>query len=297
MRFGDNGWRLQLALLPEGGCKVLSAIEFKPRLQQMRQFIEACTSEPTAKRRDVFKTLFDLDDSTVDFLLFNGMLSPESPLNDLYSSLNQMESEGVEQFVRGILVELSNHYPSGQTLRVELFPMDDNDQFGRRHLGGVSAWTNWEGDTVHLVVHPSKGTVHALRSTVVHEYNHHYRITALNNGHPRVTVLEKIVREGLAEHFVADTLGADFLGPWAKSLTEEDAKMYWNTLYFDHALECGDETDSLVFGGGRTDIPLWAGYSMGYHLVKWYRQLHPLVSAVQLSTLDSEKFVPTSLNF
>lgn len=56
---------------------------------------------------------------------------------------------------------------------------------------------------------PAKETLRAL----VHEYNHLYRITSMQNGHAHITLLEKIIREGLAEHFVEKVLGKEFHGP------------------------------------------------------------------------------------
>ncbi len=191
-----------------------------------------------------------------------------------------------------VLLGLRHEYPSGTKLTVELYPMDENDQFGRERLGGVSAWTNWEGDTIHLVVYPANETIHFLKSTVVHEYNHHYRIATLNNGHADVPLLEKIIREGLAEHFVGDVLGANFHGPWVDALSEDAAKALWETLYSVHAADIGEQTDALVFGGQNTDVPLWAGYSVGYYLVKWYRQLHPVVSVIDLTTKQCKEFIP-----
>lgn len=50
---------------------------------------------------------------------------------------------------------------------------------------------------------------------------------------------------GLAEHFVAEVLGTDFHSPWG-SLSEEDAKMFCGTLYFDHATDVWDKSDLYV---------------------------------------------------
>jgi uncharacterized protein YjaZ len=267
-------------------------VEFIPRLQQMSMFVEACAKAQNRYRKNLFKSFLALTDDEVNTLLFNGLVSLESPLHHIFSILQQIETQRVEQFIRETLADLKCSYASGKKLSIELYPMDENDRFGREQLGGVSAWTSWEGDTIHFVVYPSKDTIHTLKSTVVHEYHHHYRISALNNGHSNVTLLEKIIREGLAEHFVAEILGTDFHGPWVGALTEEDARMYWTTLYSKHTQAYGDKTDLFVFGGGSSGVPFWAGYSMGYYLVKWYRQLHPDASVMALTAQNSEEFIP-----
>ncbi|MCI0184132.1 hypothetical protein MM817_02427 [Acidibacillus sp. S0AB] len=227
----------------------MKPIEFIPRLHQMKEFIEACEMESASERRHLFMSLFNLTDEDVNYLIFHGMIPLDSPLDVFRSTLKQMDFHNVEPFIQKTLIDLSNQYPSGKKVLVELYPMDKHDKFGRERLGGVSAWTNWEGDTIHLVVYPARETEHALESTVVHEYNHHYRITALNNGHADVTLLEKIVREGLAEHFVAEVLGVDFRGPWVDALSEDEAKRLWDTVYSVHSSDTGEETNSFVFGG------------------------------------------------
>lgn len=276
----------------------MDLIEFVPRLQQIHQWIDACEIAPISKRKSTFMSIFEFTEEEVDELLYFGLIPLESSLETFRHALHQMKIHSVESFIQKTLIEVIHKYPLGKPIFVQLFPMNEHDTFGRERLGGVSAWTNWEGDTLHLVVFPAKETLRALKSTLVHEYNHLYRITAMQNGHAHITLLEKIIREGLAEHFVEEVLGKEFHGPWVNTLAEDNAKNLWHTLYSLHTTEIGEHTDSLLFGGGNTHLPLWAGYSLGYYLVKWYRQsVTQPFSIIDLTVQDCLKFIPSSQNF
>lgn len=208
------------------------------------------------------------------------------------SALWPVESLGIESRVRETLLNLQARFACGQDLSVEVFPMDVADTFGREKLGGVSGWTNWEGTTISLVVYPAAETLPVLTSTVAHEYHHHYRTVVMNNGHDRLPLLESLIREGMAEHFVAEVLGDAARGPFAAVLSPDEARSLWRTIYRHRIFLQGDDMNPYQFGGGTSGLPLWAGYSIGYHLVDWYRAEHPNLSVVELTRLDAACFIP-----
>lgn len=272
----------------------MGALIVIPRLQQLTQFTEALRLDAEADRHALFRSRTTLTESEVDDLLYNGLCSLESSVEEWENALTDMASLGIESCVGDTLVNLQSRYPAGRDLSVAVYPMDADDAFGREKLGGVSGWTNWEGTTISLVVYPGAAALPRLTATVVHEYHHHYRTMVLNNGHDRIPLLESLIREGLAEHFVAEVLGDCARGPYAAALSGGEARSLWTTVYHDRMfLQDADNTNAYQFGG-TSGLPLWAGYAMGYHLVAWYRELHPELSVSQLTRLDAERFVPTS---
>ncbi len=54
----------------------------------------------------------------------------------------------------------------------------------------------------------------------------------MNNGHDRILLLEKIIREGLAEHFVAEVLGDTARGPFAEVLSQKEARSLWTEVCY-----------------------------------------------------------------
>jgi uncharacterized protein YjaZ len=171
--------------------------------------------------------------------------------------------------------------------------MSPHDTFGIERLGGVSGWVDWDGHTMELVVHPAETSFLALQSTVVHEYHHHYRIIETHINGTNIPLLEALVREGMAEHFVTAILGEKAQGPWVHALTERDAKQLWYSRYQEHLEDHGDAVNPYVFGGGDSGLPLWAGYALGYYLVGWYRAAHVGLSITDLSRVPARDLLYT----
>ena len=264
-----------------------------PRRQQLTQFIQARGTDASTKRRPLFERLTNLTPEDVDDLLVNGLCSLDASADVWERALADMVSLGMESVVRDTLRDLQSRFPCSQDLSVEVFPMDAGDAFGREKLGGVSGWTNWEGTTISLVVYPAAETRSTLISTNVHEYHHHDRIGVMHSGHDQISLLETIIREGLAEHFVAEVLGDTARGPFAEVLSQKEARSLWTAVYRDRMFLRGeDHTGPYQFGGGTSGLPLWAGYSMGYHLVNWYRETHPGLSVFDLTRFDAGCFIP-----
>ncbi len=266
---------------------------FIPRLQQLTRFTDILqVGGAMHSRRSLFQCVTGLSEEETETLLYNGLCSLEAPVDIWEKTLADTKALGIESRVRDTLENLQSHYPCSGDLAVELYPMDAQDQFGRQKLGGISGWTNWAGTTIHLVIYPAVQDA-PLQSTIVHEYHHYLRIHALNNGHNQVPLLEHLIREGLAEHFVAEVLGESARGPYAQALNASEALMLWQQVFRDRVFLTDDDTiNPYVFGKGTSGLPLWAGYSMGYHLVDWYRNSHPDLSVSSLTSLNGQCFLP-----
>lgn len=115
----------------------------------------------------------------------------------------------------------------------------------------------------------------------------------VHNGHDRITLLESLIREGLAEHFAAEVLGDAARGPYTAVLDASEARALWVDVYREHMFLQGEDLiNPYQFGGGASGLPLSIGYSMGYHLVAWLRASHPEFSMSHLTALDAECFIP-----
>ncbi|GBD34794.1 hypothetical protein HRbin35_00545 [bacterium HR35] len=84
-------------------------------------------------------------------------------------------------------------------------------------------------------------------------------------------LLHTIIEEGLCQHFELEVFGENSkLYPWSMALKENEIKKYLKRAkkYFD------SRDISLIyswkFGNKKLKIPRWAGYSLGFHLIKKY---------------------------
>lgn len=108
-----------------------------------------------------------------------------------------------------------------------------------------------------------------LGPTIAHEIHHLKRRRSVGYG---ATLLEACVTEGLADCFAMEIFGID--PPiWSTAISGSEldnlmssAREVWNNSSHDHY---------KWFHGTTQDIPRWAGYSIGYKLVKDYISQNP----------------------
>ena len=256
----------------------------------MEEFISTVKLNPKGNRKEIFLNIFKFKEDDLEMMLFFGMFNLDDDLDSLEKQLSKMRMLDYEKFIEEELEHLQKHYPSHKPIQFELFILDENDDFVKSKLGGVSAFTDWDGK-MSFVVLPEENVRKMLKSVVTHEYHHHWRISALEINEENQTLLDRMVMEGLAEHFVRIKLGENYLGPYKDALSEIQAKELWTSLYKQHIDDKGTLTDLYMFGNEEKEIPFWGGYSIGYYLVKWYLDKNESISIEDLTILPTDKFI------
>lgn len=137
---------------------------------------------------------------------------------------------------------------------------------------GFSGAGNVPGTAI-VTVWPSAYSVPKLPATAAHELHHGVRFRAQPSAWPNgVPVGDYVVLEGLAEAFAADLCGEEHLGPWVRGLTDAQADQL-RPLYRDALETTGfDVIREYVFGCEARGIPPFAGYAMGYRIVRQFMQ-------------------------
>ncbi|EDL66507.1 YjaZ [Bacillus sp. SG-1] len=256
----------------------------------MEEFITTVKLNPEGNREKYLIDSFKFNEENLGLMLFFGMFHFNNDIDSLEKQLINMLELDYETFIKEELERLQGQYPSNIPINLELFILDENDQFVKSKLGGVSAFTEWDGRMCFAVL-PEESVRKTLKSVLTHEYHHHWRISALKMDEENTNLLDRMILEGLAEHFVRLTLGNSYLGPYKDALTEQQAKVLCETKYKHHFEETGSSTDSYMFGSEEKGLPFWGGYSLGYYLVKWYLDRNVDISIEKLSLLPSEKFL------
>ena len=134
---------------------------------------------------------------------------------------------------------------------------------------GVGGRTYWS-DLITICVDEEKLTKSKMTEMLVHELCHAARWG--KNNEWMNTLFDGLVNEGIATYFEAD---------FAKNLEEK-------TVFIKTILERSDEENKkifeklcdqlesssydyeMIFFNGNDEFPCWAGYSLGYYLVKRY---------------------------
>jgi hypothetical protein len=113
--------------------------------------------------------------------------------------------------------------------------------------------------------------------TIAHELHHSTRI--LNGPGYGETLMEAIVTEGLAQVFTEEVAPDAPATPWSRALNEQKVGRMWPQAREESS---GGSYDHAAWFFGSQELPRWAGYSIGYRLIRSYLQDHPAETAASL---------------
>ena len=117
--------------------------------------------------------------------------------------------------------------------------------------------------------------------TISHELHHAVRWKTKGYG---TTLLERLVSEGLATHFEQEVWGGK-PSPWAIALSKQELYNVQRQAQREYAAVSYDHR-RWFYGTG--DLPRWAGYSLGCHLVGRYLKKHSDQTAAALVNAPAE---------
>ena len=123
-----------------------------------------------------------------------------------------------------------------------------------------------------------------FKRTLAHEL--HHCIRGRNPGYGK-TLLEALVSEGLADHFDLEVNGTS-PQPWCTALRKEDIVMFSKRAEREYTAKDYNHR-AWFFGSNIKEIPRWAGYALGYDLVKKYLVQHPDESPASLVNMSAGK--------
>ncbi len=128
-------------------------------------------------------------------------------------------------------------------------------------------------DLIEMAIREQDGTVGLLLEMLIHELCHAARWG--KNDEWAETLFYELISEGLATYFEAEFANGreekTFFIKTISERTDEENERILGVLQdqLDLTLEDGYDS-SAIFFFGNDDLPRWAGYSLGYYLVKKY---------------------------
>ena len=107
------------------------------------------------------------------------------------------------------------------------------------------------------------------RSILAHEYHHACRLTQKKVDLEKVSLLESVVIEGLAEYAVYDTYGKRYTAPWVNQRNEKELMDIWKEKFVPELNLRGQQKHrEYLYGDRRSKLPRWIGYQLGYKIVE-----------------------------
>ena len=123
-----------------------------------------------------------------------------------------------------------------------------------------------------------------LPPLLAHELHHAERIVDGPGYGDSLT--EAIVTEGLAVVFSLEVFPETPTPSWARALPRGSVCRWW-----DRATRRGTGYDHARWFYGSEDIPRWAGYSIGFALVRRYLERHPSRTAADLAAVPAQGII------
>ncbi|MGG3923607.1 DUF2268 domain-containing protein, partial [Geobacillus thermodenitrificans] len=128
-----------------------------------------------------------------------------------------------------------------------------------------------------------------IAALVAHEYNHVCRLQKLPDGGKEATLLDAVIMEGLAEHAVAETVGAEKCASWTAYYTDWELERFWRRyiapnqdVAVSHPL-----STRILYGIGW--YPKMGGYAVGHAIVQ--RCLGRGHSLTKLMAMEAKQIV------
>lgn len=133
---------------------------------------------------------------------------------------------------------------------------------------------------VLLPIWPNDYNLPRIPAALVHEFNHRVRLTH-EPWTATTTVGQYIVLEGLAEAFVAELYGPEYVGPWASNPNTEEVARARTIIGQALAVSGFDKIRAYIFGDEVSKqwrlpalgLPHAAGYTIGYQVVQAYLRI------------------------
>ena len=130
---------------------------------------------------------------------------------------------------------------------------------------------------IFLSLIPNEDTLKRAKAAICHEVNHNvrYQYIKWDGG----SLPELIISEGLAENFVENIYGKEFLGPWVTNVDwEKEGSLIKNKIYDKLNITSMNQASAYLYGDPLTKfqgakpvgLSHGAGYACGYYLVKYY---------------------------
>lgn len=185
------------------------------------------------------------------------------------------------------------HYLPGSTVDVILTHSDRPINLGERTATGmvqsikkhIHAEPTFIKITINLFdTHPLDDILHDIRITLRHEL-HHFRF--FESGQRVDRLLDELIFEGLAVAFEVE-LDPGQLPVYACAVDRKDLKGLWQ-LAIPILHQPGHYYEWMH---GQGSLPRWAGYTLGYEMVKAYIRHNPDYGAADLIHVPSDDYVP-----
>jgi uncharacterized protein YjaZ len=257
----------------------------------MANYVEAAHSDPDADLDDLFqKHVIEAywnecaEGGEYISLADAAFEDPIVDLDNLEEEIETLRNSGIEAIVMEAL-EQASALLDGPDTTVCIAALDPENSFVKNSMNGVAGRTLGSGKIL-IQVSLQDDWEDWVSYTIAHEYHHSVWTSLYLDIGEGNDLLSYLVFEGRADTF-ADLVYPDFEAPWVDALSPEQEADQWHQYMEPQLSTTNPVIKQRLMFGDRRSVPLWSGYSIGYHIVQSYLELNPETTIGQLTGMDA----------
>lgn len=196
------------------------------------------------------------------------LFDPGDVLNDLQNALKALIAFSAWQRMEDAIIK-ARRYLSGPFVTWSLMIADRTRPEVMEKFKGTVGFGSIPPYLL-LGIWPSKYSLVHLSANASREYHHVMRSSLFPIKAIRYPLINSLVAEGLAETYIEEAFGENFILDTAHSLDRKGVEKVWSKFSKNAKLNGVDQHRPFMYGGYRTGLPYGAGFAVGYHIVKSY---------------------------
>ena len=268
-----------------------------PVYEAALRYVEAVQSDPQADRQAAYEQIvvqphWDRFVSGGEFernLPKEKLTQPPEDIQGYAESAASIRDSDIQEVALVTLRKLPQILPGPDTT-VCILPADPGELFIKEYMHGVLGSVVGAGK-IAFQISPCAGWLDGIPAGIAHEY-HHSVWLHLKWGEIRsFDLLNYLIFEGRA-CFFSRMLFPDTPAPWTQALTPEQEAEQWENMQDHLAEDSYEQRIKFMFGCGT--IPLCAGYTIGFHIVRSFLERNPQVTVSEWTAMDAQELLDHS---
>jgi uncharacterized protein YjaZ len=230
-----------------------------------------------------------LENAEASFMI-NNIKIPYELSEDLKSQINALDSGEFVDMIKKSLNSIVKFLPGPDT-KIIVMPtsplMQESLEKSQLPCYGVTVGTG----KILIAINPTvPDWKEFLSYAIAHEY-HHSTWISRNWENSDFSLVDYLVFEGRADAFAASIYDS-FQIPATRFLTQNEETYVWNLIKPESNLKGSDRIIKYMFGND--EIPYGSGYTIGYGIVKAFKENHPDYSDLQIIDMKPKKILELS---
>jgi uncharacterized protein YjaZ len=258
--------------------------------ERMDMYVESARYDPEADLDDLFrKHVIDAywkecaEGGEYTLLAEGAFENPIVDLDGLDEEIESLRNSRIEEIVVEALKQASALL-DGPDTTVCIAALDPENSFVKEYMNGVTGRTLGSGKIL-IEANLQDDWEDWVSYTIAHEYHHSVWTSRHHEKGERNDLLNYFVFEGRADSF-AGLVSPEFTAPWLNALSPEQETEQWRKVNSQLTITDYGMKQRYMFGDGRS-VPLWSGYTIGYHIVQSYLEWNPETTIDQWTGMDA----------